>query len=362
VLADLVNPLSNFEVCCMSGQFVTVDSGLGDSLGVSTLRELAISYWREGDFKEARKILINLLRTEVDTTEILQIRLNLAQIEEEAGNVSKSIRLFESLLPAIKQHGNRELIGKAYNSFGIALDKMGGRRNDRTYFDQAIQAYTAAGVQFEEDGNLKNCAIVESNIAHLHLLTDAPQRAHSHLDKALSIAEDLGDEAYLAWWRETRARVFIAEGRLIEALNVVTLALDYFEGSDNYAHLAATLVTFGTIQARLDHTAEARHSFARALRLYRKTGGNLGEVRRKIYNELQQAHRRSQERHQVLELKYEGKRFRQALREAGTRVTRAARLVGMEHGSFIHRLSFHPELESERTPPAKKRGRHARKA
>jgi hypothetical protein len=83
----------------------------------------------------------------------------------------------------------------------------------------------------------------------------------------------LDDNAYAAQVNETRARVFLAEGRAGEAERSARAASEVFEAAGEQALLAEALTTRGTALARLGRFEEARLAFGRGAGVAEESGG-----------------------------------------------------------------------------------------
>jgi CheY-like chemotaxis protein len=100
--------------------------------------------------------------------------------------------------------------------------------------------------------------------------------AHRHLDRAQILFARLKDDLHGAQVDETRARVLLAEGRVIEAEKAARRTVRTHERGDALYLLAEALTTHGTALARLRHSVEAHSAFERAISIAEETGDTHG--------------------------------------------------------------------------------------
>jgi len=82
----------------------------------------------------------------------------------------------------------------------------------------------------------------------------------------------LKDDVHLAQVDETRARVLLAEDRLVEAEKTVRAAVRRLERGDEHSLLVEALTTHGIAQARLKHPGQAKLTLKRAIDTAERVG------------------------------------------------------------------------------------------
>jgi tetratricopeptide (TPR) repeat protein len=130
------------------------------------------------------------------------------------------------------------------------------RRSD--YMDRALVECAASSFHFEQAGHLRYCARSENNLGLLFLTLGRYAEAHEHLDRAHRLFADLKDEGSVAQVKETRARVYLAEGRHTDAERSARASAKILAEGSEQALLAEALTTHGVALARLGRYAEAR--------------------------------------------------------------------------------------------------------
>lgn len=128
--------------------------------------------------------------------------------------------------------------------------------------DQALIDYAGAAAYFEEAGNLAGVAHTHNNRASVYRKLKRFADAHDAADKALSLLPK-GDP-FEANFLDQKARVFLDEGRFVEAKPVALRAVALVENTDRVAVLCENLCTLARAYAGQRNHADASASFRRA--------------------------------------------------------------------------------------------------
>ncbi len=236
--------------------------------------ELATAYWREGAFEEARALLaeaLELLGNGADEIRAL-VLLRQALAENSSTRWADAHRILMEAAPLFESLDDHILRGKFHNQLAHALQGLGTAESHADYLDRALIEATAASYHFGQAGHARFQAHVENNIGFLYHSVGKSEEAHQHLDRSLALLVSLEDNAYAAQVNETRARVFLAEGRPVEAVRSARVAAEVFEAAGEQALLAEALTTRGTALARLSRFDEARSDFVRAAGVAEESG------------------------------------------------------------------------------------------
>ena len=382
---------------------------LGQANGVVEARaDLALCYWREGAFDEARINLTNALSSlEGEDGELKAcILIRSGMVERRAGRLIEALRCYEESAPLVERSTEHALKGTFHNSLGAVLSRLAVAENREDYLDRALIEYAAASFHFEQAGHVRYQARVENNLGYLLITVNRFNEVYVHLDRARALFLELGDAGAAAGVYETRARTLLAENRLNEAERVVRSAVKTLEKGDEQALLAEALTTYGIVQARTGRYLEARTMLERAMEVAQTAGDLEGAGRAKlsiieelaeqttapelalIYQTAADLMQRSQDpsvgkrliacARQVIEalgaaetledsegmehswegfsfkrevLKSEKAIIERALRDAGGAVTKAARLLGFRHHQSLIALinSRHKDLLKTRS-------------
>lgn len=263
----------------------------GEMVRVAETRgDLALCYWREGSFDEARVNLTNALSLladdESDLKAVLLIRAGI--IEERTRRLQDALRFYSEAAPLVERSQDHALKGSFHIEFGLVFRQLAAPENREEYLDRALVEYTAASFHFEQAGNERYLARVENNLGFLFFTIGRYKEAHQHLDRARRLFLKLDDVGTAAQVDETRARTLLAQGRLVEAERMVRAAVKTLELGGEQAVLAEALTTYGTVLARLGHHPRAKVLLERAIEVAETTGDleGAGRARLSIIEEL----------------------------------------------------------------------------
>jgi len=330
--------------------------------------ELALCYWRTGEFNEAADLLKDAL-IELTINSELKARAiqRSALVEQYAGHPTKALRFLTENSALFEKINDPMIKGCYHQTLGDVLENLWESEGPTDYLDRALVEYAAASYHFEQAEHKRYRANVENNLGFLYLKINYCKEAHEHLNHARRIFTRLKDKAAVAQVDETRARAFLQEGRTAEAEKVARLSVHSLEKSDMQSLLAESLTTHGMALARLGNYGVALSAFRRAIELSRQIGAlNLtAQASVAIFEEMGDRLLVSEERtlisgrtrsDEIQSLEHDIIKY--ALEAAGGSITRAARILGMSYQTFSYRLeNRHKDLLSLRTPvrPRKKK-------
>ncbi|HEV7376659.1 MAG TPA: tetratricopeptide repeat protein, partial [Pyrinomonadaceae bacterium] len=235
---------------------------------------LALCYWREGAFDEARAVLQEILDRLAGTEPTLKAKALLlrAVIENSATRFHDSLRFLTEASPLFEQIEDHALKGRFHVTLANNLQCLGTEEDRTDYTDRALVEYAAASFHYERAGHDRYLATVENNIGFLFFTLGKFGEAHEHLDRARALLVKLRDHLHTAQVDETRARTFLAQERYLEAEQVVREALETFEQAGEHALRAEALTTQGTALARLGRPEEARAALQLAINIAERAG------------------------------------------------------------------------------------------
>lgn len=369
---------------------------------------LALCYWREGAFDEARVMLQGALG-EFDEGDIEQRAITLlrrAMVERSSRRLNDALRIYNDAAPLFEAMTNHLLIAHFHHGIANVLNQLSSAEHRDDYRDQALIQYAAASFHFEQAGHIRYQACVDINLGFLYVTVGRFSEAHDHLDRAQMLLTKLKDDLHLAQVDETRARAMLAEGRIVEAAETARRAVRTLEKGDELSLLAEALTTQGLALARLDYHAQARGAFDQAIEAAEKAGDFesaglaaltlIEQLGMSLSNEeawdaiehasvllektkdIDTVRRLARAAFRGIFLPHAGAAspgwtnfsFRQAvhrdeaywiklaLKETGGKVTPAARLLGIKHQFFIYLLNTRHRDLLEARSPIRKRRRH----
>jgi len=266
-------------------QSIEIFDRLGQSKSSAEARgDLALCYWREGSYDESRIHLadaLSLLGDEnVELKAVLLIRA--AIVEVDSKRFEEALNLYNQALPLVEQSQNHALQGSFHFEYGLLLRRLATPENREAYIDRALIEYAAASFHFEQVGNHRYLALVETNLGYLYFTLNLYKEAHAHLDRARHVFLKLRDVGTAAQVDETRARTLLAQGYITEAERVVRAAVRVLERGGQQAVLAEALATHGVALARLGNDLRSRSLFERSATVAETAGDLEGAGRAKL--------------------------------------------------------------------------------
>ena len=266
-------------------QSIDLFQHLGLSERVAEARgDLALSYWREGSFDEARISLVEALGSlggnDSELRAFLLIRAGI--IEERTQQLHEAMRFYNEAAPLLDRSEDHALKGAFHNEYGLVFNRLAIPEHREDYLDRALMEYTAASFHFELAGSTRYLSRVENNLGYLFFTMGKYEEAHKHLDRARHLFFAQNDAGAIAQVDDTRARTLLAEGRVAEAARVARNAVRTLEKGDEQAVLAEALTTHGVALARLGDYPSAKRLLQRAIEVAETTGDLEGAGRAKL--------------------------------------------------------------------------------
>jgi len=386
---------------------ITLYDAIGDSRKVAEARaELAQCYWRAGANDEARIWLSAALeRLTTGGNARANALLVLSSVEWAESRYKQVLKILTENARLFERINNETIKGTYHNQLGITLRAIGSTSKKRSdYFQRAITEYRAADEHFKRARHVIFRAHVKNNIAFVLRELRRFKEAHQHLEQARRLFMRARDSVRTSQVDESRAQLFIAEGKYKEAEQLARNAGRSFERAGRQCFLAEALVTQGIALARLHETEHAQFIFQRAIETAHQAGSlnsagiaaltmieeldslssevqsvaytqarewladrqspdtkpRLKAARKKIGGELLSKAKAVDAREVLFNkrcdledevLKYERDLIRRTLAKVNGQVTDAARLLNIGRQRLAHRIETkHPDLLKERTP------------
>ena len=330
--------------------------------------ELALCYWRTGEYNEARDVLTETLaRLTTDSELRAKAVLRLAIVERVSASCSEALRILTDHALLFQKINNQTVKGSYHVTLGNVLENLWESEKQGDYLDRALVEYAAASYHFEEAEHRCYRANVENNLGFLYFKINRFKEAHEHLDHSRRILVSLKDTGTIAQVDETRARVFIKQRRYVEAERVVRSSIRTLEHSDRQLLLAEALITHGTALARLGSYAPSLSAFRRAIQIAQQVESpkRSADAALTAFQELgehlvsDEARRHSPKRKLPEEImRFEHDLIKHALDGVQGSVTHAAHNLGLSHQALIYMLETrHKDLKAARTPVIRRRKR-----
>lgn len=385
---------------------ITFYESAGDVKKIAAARaELAYCYWREGSLDEARIMFreaLKKLTTEGNTR--AHALLGLAVVEWSDSRCSEAFRILNESDSLFKKITNYTTKGTYHNQLAMVLRKLATSENRADYLQRAVKEYEEADHYFKLAKNIVFRADVKNNLGFLLFKLGRYKEAHKYVAEARRLAVSVRDKVGAAQFDDTRAQVFIADGRFKEAETVAKSAVRVLEKSGHQCLLTDALITYGIALARLKQTQRAQFTFQKAIEVAHQVGAlnkaglaaltlieeldelapealyaaydrasdwlsksqsqelllRLNTAAKRVFSTLRGELKAEAATEAILNkpcnlqsevLKFEASLIRQALTQANASVTRAAGLLGMSYQGLAYVIgSRHKDLLKERSP------------
>src|SRR5215213_920198 len=382
---------------------ITYYESLQDVIKIAAIRaELGYCYWRSGALDEARILFTEALKkltTEGNTR--ANAVFGLSVVEWSASRYKESLRILTDNARLFKTATSHTLKGVYHMQVAMVLRKLVTRKT-ATEFRRILDEYEEADHYFTLARNTMFRAHVKNNIGNVLSDLSRFKEAHDYLNHARRLTVSVKNKVKTAQVDESRAQLFIAEGKYVDAESVARHAARVFDKSGHQCFLAEALTTQGIALARLGKAERAQFTIQRAIEIAHQAGSLnqagiaaltlIEEVNDLSADMLSSAYEQAGEwlaetqsnalllrfkgagsklaaklrtnntsdvtetlfkRHNFKEalLEVERELIRKALAEANGSVTYAAPLLGMTYPGVIYIIqSRHPDLLKERTP------------
>jgi CheY-like chemotaxis protein len=394
---------------------ITRFQALGETTRVAAAQsEIGVCYKRAGAYDDARVIYNEALKLLTDSGEDelrAKTLLRLVIVESCTGRYNDALRILTDETRLFEGITSDAIKGKFHNELACALMVLGEAERRPDYTDRAIIEYTAASHYFERAGHTSYRARAENNLGYLFYTSKHYDKAHEHLNHARRLFISERNAGSVAQVDETRARVFLAEGRAHKADRAIRDAVQVLESGGEQALLAEALTTQGRVLAQLGNFVGSQNTLRRAADLAEQAGAvedagrallslieEHGDLipERNLLESYQRANnllKDTQDAETIARLRacssrivsarlvalaprqrispanfwenfnllermraYEARYIRRALIDAEGSVTRASRLLGLSHhGTLTFMLrARHQDLAHLRTPPERR--------
>jgi tetratricopeptide (TPR) repeat protein len=255
---------------------ITLYEAIGDSRKVAEARtELGFCYWRVGAHEEAL-IYFNeaLKRLTIGGNARANAIIGLSFVAWSESRYNEALKTLADNEPLFDKITSNTLRGTYHNQIGIVLQEIGAasKKRQRDYFQRAINEYNIADVHFRRAKNVVFRAHVKNNIANVLRVLRQFKEAHRYLEQARRLFRRAKDRVRTAQVDDTRAQVFIAEGKYAEAEVTERMAARSLERSGRQCYLAESLTNQGIALARMREPARAQFIFQQAIEIAHHAG------------------------------------------------------------------------------------------
>lgn len=228
--------------------------------------DLGVCFWREGDYAAARCYYEDALEktSPENVTVKAKILLRLVNVAISLRKYSDAVALLNEARPLIEPLDNHILKGKLHSHTALVSKLLFEEENSPDLIEKAFEEYQKASYEYRCADHQRYEANVENNMGSLNLVIGKYDEAHLHLDNAINMLGVFDDSGHVASVYDTKAKVYLAENKLIEAELFSQKSEQLFRESDEFSLYAESLTTLGIVQARLFAFDDAKRSFEAA--------------------------------------------------------------------------------------------------
>ncbi len=253
---------------------ITYYESAGDTKKVAAARaELAYCYWSKGQLDEAR-IMYSEALEKLTAEGVTRARalLGLAIVEWSASRQDQALKVLKDNASLFHKINNHAIKASYHNQLAMVLRNLSNSEKRKDFLQQAIREYQEADLHLKLAHNTDFRADLKNNLGFLLFQLGRLKEAHGYLDEARRLASRVRNRVLSAQVDDTRAQVFIAEKKYIDAVAVAKLAVRTLERSGHQCLLADALVTQGIALARLKQPDHAQFTFQKAIEVAHQVG------------------------------------------------------------------------------------------
>lgn len=192
----------------------------------------------KGELRDASRKANQALQfaKETDDYRIIATQLSIrAQVHLAIENYTLALKDTEAALEIFKAHNDRSELSYNYNILGLIYDALDD-------YDKALDYYKVS-ISYEDTNSLYNQAVMFYNIGSTYSYKGDIKAAIENLNKSLTVASQIGDEATVAYARHSLAELYLEDDNLVKAEEMGMLAYVWFiENQDLFMHYNGNLL------------------------------------------------------------------------------------------------------------------------
>ncbi|HLA94755.1 MAG TPA: tetratricopeptide repeat protein [Pyrinomonadaceae bacterium] len=248
------------------GQFSTIGNA---EKSAECENHIALTYWRTGEFNEAR-IWLQAAGSRMLATNSLA-RLGsimftmLVNVSEQ--RYDANVGLFNEHEDAFREYGDDWLTASFYVNAGIGFMEA-----ERTY--DALRCYERAKNLSERSSIRIYLGSIENELAHVYRSLGKFELAHTCVDRGIDLCRQSGDITREGLYLDTKAGIFLGEGIINEAFSTATHAVEILRDGENMGYLAESLLTEAKVYLHQDNFTQGVSKLFEAVQIARTHSGN----------------------------------------------------------------------------------------
>lgn len=230
---------------------------------------IALAYWRTGEFDAANAYIEEALSHDLpfsNRTGLYTLIIN-NLINFALKRYQENLESFPAWEKFFLNCKDNYLIGEFYNHYAITEKNLG-------YDAKAVVHYELARHYHSKSGNKIHLGSIENNISLLYKNESNFAQAHTAIDSAINLFNQIKYRAREGFAFETKAQIYFAEAKYAEALHTIEHSVRLLEESENSSYLTEAYLTNAKILLYLDNFSSAVLILTKAVEL---TKIQLGE-------------------------------------------------------------------------------------
>lgn len=226
---------------------------------------LALTYWRTGEFNEAKVWLDESFSHNLPDSNQTRIYSYVIKglVLFSAQQYKEVLDLFLPIEKTVRNCPDFCLKGAYYNQIGNAREKLGDIPN-------ALQTLELAKNYYQKARHQVYYGVILNDIAYLCKTIGDYEKAHQMIDASTQTFKKIKDRTREGFSLDTKANIYLAENRFEPALKTVEKAVEILRSSENAGYLIETFNTKIKILISSDDLTSATFCLMEAVEIAKK--------------------------------------------------------------------------------------------
>lgn len=199
---------------------------------------LALTYWRTGEFAEARVLLATALERPLppNAIERLASTMYMMLVNVSEHRYEENVEIFTRHEDAFRNWGDDWITSSFYVNAGIGFLEMRELSDAQRCFELAQYRATRSSIDVY-------LGSIENELAHVYKERGRLAKAHLAVDRGIEVFKRLGDISREGMLLDTKAGIYLDEGNYEKAHTTIARAIELLKDGENKAYLAESYAT-----------------------------------------------------------------------------------------------------------------------
>ncbi len=223
---------------------------------------LALAYWRTGEINEAQAWLEESFSHNLKPSNNTRIYSYIikALVLLSSNKPDEILDTLYKIEDIISECTDNCLIGSYYNQIGIAWDILGN-------VPKALQNLESARGFYAKAQHKDYLGVVYNDLSLLYKTARYFEKAHQMIDSSTKIFKNIKDQTREAFSLDTKAQIFLSEGKFEEALKTIEKSVIILNLGENISYLIESYRTKIKILISMDNISAATFSLIEAVQI-----------------------------------------------------------------------------------------------